>query len=168
MDNHQSPKEQDGTPAGPPDAVAAAIATHRDRPGALLPILHAIQDALGWIPSQAVPVIARALSLSRAEVHGVLTFYQDFRRTPPGRHVVQVCRAEACQACGSDALFAQASRLLECPPDETRADGAITLEAAYCLGLCAAAPSLCIDGRLHARVSPDRLDSLLGRLGDRR
>ncbi|MEN9314138.1 MAG: hypothetical protein RIS35_531 [Pseudomonadota bacterium] len=168
MDTHESRNEHGGTPAQRLDAVAAAIASHRERPGALLPILHEIQDAVGWIPADAVPRIAHALSLSRAEVHGVLTFYQDFRREPPGRHVVQVCRAEACQACGSDTLYAQASRLLDCPQDETRADGAVTLEAAYCLGLCAAAPSLRIDGRLHARVTPEGLGALLATLGDRR
>lgn len=150
------------------DVTSAAIAAHQDRPGALLPILHAIQDALGWIPDESVPRIARALSLSRAEVHGVLTFYQDFRRSPPGRHVVQICRAEACQACGADALYAQAERLLACSGGQTRADGAVTLEAAYCLGLCAAAPSLRIDGRLHARSSPEHLRALVEGLGELR
>lgn len=150
------------------DVTSAAIAAHQDRPGALLPILHAIQDALGWIPAGSVPLVARALSLSRAEVHGVLTFYQDFRRSPPGRHVLQICHAEACRACGADALYAEAERLLGCRGGETRADGAVTLEPAYCLGLCAAAPSLRIDGHLHARSGPAHLRGLLEALGDLR
>ena len=167
MNSHRTERPHPA-PAATADVTSTAIAAHRDRPGALLPILHAIQDALGWIPDESVPRVARALSLSRAEVHGVLTFYQDFRRSPPGRHVVQICRAEACQACGADALYAEAERLLDCPGGETRADGAVTLEPAYCLGLCADAPSLCIDGRLHARSSPGHLRTLVESLGDLR
>ena len=107
----------------------------------------------------------RALNLSRAEVHGVVTYYHHFRRTPAGRHVVQVCRAEACQACGADELLAQAERIFGCRAHETRSDGAVTLEPVYCLGLCASSPALRIDERLHARVTPDQLDTLLAPLG---
>ncbi|MFO1340442.1 MAG: formate dehydrogenase subunit gamma [Burkholderiaceae bacterium] len=128
--------------------------------GPLLPLLHAVQDALGHVPDDAVPMIARELALSRAEVHGVLTYYHHFRRAPAGRHVVQVCRAEACQACGADELLAQAERIFGCRVHETRADGAVTLEPVYCLGLCASSPALSIDDRLHARVTPERLQSL--------
>lgn len=147
-----------------PDALAtvSAIANaHRDVPGGLLPALHAVQDALGHVPDEAVPVLARVLNRSRAEVHGVLTYYHHFRRTPPGRTVVQVCRAEACQACGAEELLAHAERTLGCPRHATRADGAVSLEPVYCLGLCASSPAVQIDGRLHARVTPDRLDRLL-------
>ena len=141
--------------------IARAIAAHRDQPGALLPLLHAIQDALGHVPPAAVPLIAQALNLSRAEVHGVITYYHHFRTEAPGRHVVQVCRAEACQSCGADALLAHAERLLGCSSGQTRADGGVSLEAVYCLGLCASSPALQIDEQLHARVTPERLSQLV-------
>jgi formate dehydrogenase subunit gamma len=137
---------------------------HRGLPGALLPALHAVQDALGHVPADAVPLLAQALNLSRAEVHGVITYYHHFRSEPAGRHVVQVCRAEACQACGAEELLAQAGRLLGCAPHSTRADGAVTLQPVYCLGLCASSPALQIDDRLHARVTPERLEQLVGAL----
>lgn len=142
------------------DTLAPLIAQHRDQPGALLPLLHALQEQLGHVPDEAVPDIAQALNLSRAEVHGVITYYHFFRRQPPGRHVVQVCRAEACQACGADELMQQAERILGCASHGTRADGAVTLEPVYCLGLCASSPAIQIDDRLHARVSPERLQAL--------
>lgn len=141
--------------------VSALIAEHRDQPGTLLPLLHAVQDALGHVPDDAVPEIARALKLSRAEVHGVITYYHFFRREAPGRTVVQVCRAEACQACGGEALLALAERMLGCERHSTRADGAVTLEPVYCLGLCASSPAVQIGEKLHARVSPQRLQGLL-------
>ena len=147
------------------ERVKALVALHRDRPGALLPLLHAVQDEIGHIPAASVGDIAAGLNLSRAEVHGVITYYHHFRAAPPGRHVVQVCRAEACQACGADAVLAQAEASLGCAAGQTRADGAVTLEAAYCLGLCASSPAVCIDERLHARVSPQRLSQLLAPLG---
>lgn len=137
--------------------VQNLIAQHRERPGALLPLLHAVQDALGHVPADAVPAIAQALNLSRAEVHGVITYYHHFRSEPAGKHVVQVCRAEACQACGADALLAQAERILGCKSHETRADGAVTLEPVYCLGLCASSPAVQVNDRLLARVTPARL-----------
>lgn len=147
-----------------PDTLAAVrdIANaHRDMPGGLLPALHAVQDALGHVPDEAVPILAQALNRSRAEVHGVVTYYHHFRRTPPGRTVVQLCRAEACQACGAEELLAHAERTLGCPRHETRADGAVSLEPVYCLGLCASAPAVQIGQRLHARVTPEMLDQLL-------
>lgn len=145
--------------------VSALIAEHRDQPGALLPLLHAMQDALGHVPDDAVPEIARALRLSRAEVHGVITYYHFFRREAPGRQVVQVCRAEACQACGGEALLSLAERVLGCERHSTRADGAVTLEPVYCLGLCASSPAVQIGEKLHARVTPDRLQGLLQEAG---
>ena len=146
-------------------SIAALVESHRGQPGALLPLLHAVQEAYGHVPDDAVPVIAKGLNLSRAEVHGVLTYYHHFRRTPPGRHVVQVCRAEACQACGSDELLAQAERVFGCRLHETRADGAVTLEPVYCLGLCASSPAVQVDDRLHARVSVSRLEDIAAQLG---
>ena len=125
---------------------------------ALLPVLHHIQDALGFVPPALVPEIAAALSLSRAEVHGVLTYYHHFRSVPAGRHVVQICQAEACRANGAEALMAHASARLACAPGHTRADGAVTLEPVYCLGLCATGPSAMVDHRLRARVSAAAVD----------
>ena len=143
------------------ERLRALLKQHADQPGALLPLLHAVQDALGYVPSEAVPMIARALDLSRAEVHGVISYYHFFRSEPPGRQVVQVCRAEACQACGAEELLAHAERVLGCARHGTRADGAVTLEPVYCLGLCAASPAVQIGAKLHARVTPERLEQLL-------
>ncbi len=145
--------------------VAALIAEHRDRPGALLPLLHAVQEALGHVPDDAVPAIARALNRSRAEVHGVITYYHFFRREAYGRQVVQICRAEACQACGGEGLLSLAERVLGCDRHTTRADGAVTLEPVYCLGLCASSPAMRIGEQLHARVTPERLEALLAQAG---
>ena len=142
------------------ETVNALIARHRDTPGALLPLLHAVQDALGYVPDDVVPAIARALNLSRAEVHGVITYYHFFRREPAGKTVVQVCRAEACRACGAEELLRHAEQILGCAQHATRVDGAVTLEPVYCLGLCASSPTVKINDRLHARVSPARLERL--------
>ncbi|HEY6943199.1 formate dehydrogenase subunit gamma [Dokdonella sp.] len=143
-------------------AVDAVLAVHRGRPGALLPILHGIQDALGWVPPSALPTVARALELGRAEVHGVVSFYHHFRTAPPGRHVVRLCRAEACQALGARALEAHARRTLGVDWHGTTADGAITLEPVYCLGNCGCGPSLLVDeDELHARVTPAAFDALV-------
>ena len=150
------------------EAVDGAIAAHRDRPGALMPLLHAVQDTLGFVPSAAVAPIAHALNLSQAEVHGVVTFYPDFRRAPPGRHVLKVCRAEACQSMQATALEQHAQRRLGCGHHETSADGAFTLEPVYCLGNCAAAPNVMLDGALHGSMTPARLDALLASAGDAR
>lgn len=145
----------------PLDTVKSLAARHRDQPGGLLPLLHAVQDELGFVPADAVPVIAQAFNLSRAEVHGVVSYYHHFRSTPPGRAVVQVCRAEACQACGAEELQAQVESLLGIRTHETRADGAVTLEPVYCLGLCASSPAIQINDRVHGRVTPERLRSLM-------
>ncbi|BBE72789.1 formate dehydrogenase subunit gamma [Oharaeibacter diazotrophicus] len=128
--------------------------------GPLLPILHALQEAFGFVPEAAVPVIAQELNLTRAEVHGVVTFYHDFRHAPAGRHVVKLCRAEACQSMGCDDLIAHAERRLGVAMGETSADGAVTLEPIYCLGLCATAPSAMVDGRLVGRLDAAAIDAI--------
>jgi formate dehydrogenase subunit gamma len=139
--------------------LARIVAAHLTRPGALLPILHDIQDALGFIPDEAVPLIAKELKLSRAEVHGVITYYHHFRQAPPGRHVVRVCCAEACQSVGAEALAAHAQARTQ--------DSDVTVEPAYCLGLCAIGPAVQIDETtLHARVTPEKFDALIEDLGD--
>lgn len=143
------------------ERAAAIVAAEARREGALLPILHAIQGEFGCVPAAAVPLIAKALNLSRAEVHGVISFYHDFRRHPPGRHILQLCRAEACQSMGADALAARAREQLGLGWGETSKDGAVTLEPVFCLGLCACAPSAMLDGQPVARLNPDRLDALL-------
>ncbi len=152
----------------PSDALAtvrSVLERHADEPGALLPILHAVQDALGHIPADAVPVIAKGLNLSRAEVHGVVTYYHHFRSEPAGRTVVQVCRAESCQACGADALMAHAEKVLGCASHHTRADGAYTLEPVYCLGMCALSPAIMVGEKLYARVTPEKFDRVVAALG---
>ncbi len=133
---------------------------HRGERGALLPILHDVQDAFGHIPDTAVPVIAQALNLSRADVHGVVTFYHDFRCAPAGRHVVKLCRAEACQARGGSALEAIAAEKLGVAMGHTRDDGQVTLEPVYCLGLCAIGPNALFDGRPIAGLDAAKLDVL--------
>src|SRR5216683_672293 len=142
-------------------AVLDACARLNALPGALLPILHAVQEALTFIPKDAVPLIARELNLSVAEVHGVLTFYHYFLQERPGRHVVHLCRAEACQALGSVALEAHAKATLGVDFHGTTRDGAITLEPVYCLGNCALGPSLMIDQQLHGRITTERFDALM-------
>ena len=148
-------------------AVDSAIQRFGHEPGPLLVVLHAVQDALGYIPPAAIPDIAAGLNLSRAEVHGVVTFYHYFRTRPQGRRVVQVCRAEACQARGGAGLEAHAQQRLGIGFDETSADGEVTLEAVYCLGNCATGPSVRVDGRMHSHVTPGRFDALTARRGTR-
>jgi formate dehydrogenase subunit gamma len=145
------------------DAVRASeiIGALKATDGAMLPILHAIQAAFGCIPEAAEPLIAEHLNLTRAEVHGVVTFYHDFRREPAGRHVLKLCRAEACQSMGSDALVAQLEKGLGVRCGETSADGSVTLEAVYCLGLCAVAPSAMLDGAVVGRLNERKLDALI-------
>ena len=140
------------------------IARHRATPGGLLPLLHAVQETFGYVAADGVPDIARAFNLSRAEVHGVITYYHFFRSAPPGRCVVQVCRAESCKAVGADALLAHAETVLGCKSHHTRADGAVTLEPVYCLGLCAMSPAMLVDDRPHARMTPDKFDRLAARM----
>jgi formate dehydrogenase subunit gamma len=130
-------------------------------PGALLPVLHALQSEFGYIDDEAVPLVARALNLSEAEVQGVVGFYHDFRRKPPGRHVMRVCRAEACQAMGCEKLIGDVEKGLGVALGETTPDGGFTLEAVYCLGNCALSPALTMDGELHGRVSPETASRLI-------
>jgi NADH:ubiquinone oxidoreductase subunit E len=144
-------------PEVPPD-LANGVAP------ALLPILHHVQEALRFIPPALVPEIAQALNLSRAEVHGTITYYHHFRTTPPGRHVVQICQAEACRANGAEALMAHAAACLACGPGQTRADGAVTLEPVYCLGLCATGPSAMVDDAVHSRMTPAAIDAIARRI----
>ena len=141
--------------------AAEIIAAHAGGAGPALPILHAIQATFGFVPEAVEPMIAEALNLSRAEVHGVVTFYHDFRRKPAGRHVLKLCRAEACQSMGGDALAARAQAALGIALGETTADGLVTLEPIYCLGLCATAPSAMLDGRVVGRLNEAKLDRLM-------
>jgi formate dehydrogenase subunit gamma len=144
------------------EATVRAIAEDlKPLDGPLLPILHAINERLGHVDARAVPVIADVLNLSRAEVPGVLGFYPDFRAAPPGRHVLKLCRAEACQAVGGDALADHAHARLGTRWGETSADGAVTVEPVFCLGLCACAPAALLDGDPVGRLDPARLDALL-------
>jgi formate dehydrogenase subunit gamma len=142
------------------DGIDRAIAQCKDLVGALLPALHAIQDALGYVPEAAIPRLADALKLSRAEVVGTLSFYHDFRTKPPGRHVLKVCRAEACQAMGGNALAEHVKERLGCDFKGTTPGGDVTLDEVYCLGNCACAPAVMIDGVLHGRVTRERFDVL--------
>jgi formate dehydrogenase subunit gamma len=144
-------------------AVLEACTRLKSLAGPLMPILHAVQSTLGYVPKDAVPLIAEDLNLSRAEVHGVVTFYHYFRKDPPGRHVVHVCRAEACQSVGAAALEAHAKKSLGIDFHQTTQDGAISLEPVYCLGNCALGPSMMIDDRLQGRVSAKRFDALIAR-----
>jgi formate dehydrogenase subunit gamma len=143
------------------DWASEIIAQHSGREGCLLPILHALQETFGYVPEAAKPLVADALNLSRAEVHGVVTFYHDFRAERPGRHVLKLCRAEACQAAGGDALAEHAQARLGIAFGATSADGRVTLEPVYCLGLCATAPSAMLDGRVVGRLDQARLDAVL-------
>lgn len=145
----------------PVQDVDGIIASFAGQPGPLLPILHAVQESLGYIPPEAVGRIAEGLNLSRAEVHGVISFYHYFRQHAPGRHVMQICRAEACQAVNGEATEAHAKQRLGIDYHQTTADGGFTLEAAYCLGNCAAGPSMMIDDKLYGRVTAARFDELL-------
>jgi formate dehydrogenase subunit gamma len=142
-------------------AVLDACARLKKLPGALLPILHAVQEALTFIPKDAVPLIAKELNLSIAEVHGVVTFYHYFLQERPGRSIVHLCRAEACQALGSAALEAHVKTRLGVDYHGTTSDGAITLEPVYCLGNCALGPSIMIDQQLHGRMTAERFDALV-------
>jgi formate dehydrogenase subunit gamma len=143
------------------ETVRRIVEDMKARPGPLIEILHSVQAALGYVPTDAVPIVAEALNLSRAEVHGVVTFYHFFRETPPGRHMVSLCRAEACQSMGADRLAEHAKARLGVDFHETTTDGAFTLEPVFCLGNCACSPAAMIDGRLYGRVTPERLDTLL-------
>ncbi|WP_386080872.1 formate dehydrogenase subunit gamma [Vreelandella sp. F11] len=150
-----------------PQAIQSEVDALKHKPGALLPILHALQDRIGFIPEAAVPIIADALHQTRAEVHGVISFYHHFRTTPPGRHVVQICRAEACQSVGARQLEAHARARLGVDYHQTTADHEITLEAVYCLGNCACGPSIRVDDSIRGRVTPEAFDELMDELQTR-
>ena len=150
----------------PREATAAReiALRHGNKPDALLEILHDLQEEQGFVPESALPALAKALNLSRAEVHGVVTFYHDFRREPAGRHVIKVCRAEACQSMKGNELAEVAEKTLKVKFGETTSDGAITLEAVYCLGLCATSPSLLVDERPMGRMTPKKFEALVKEL----
>lgn len=143
------------------DTVRNVIASLKDKPGALLPILHGIQDTLGYVPPDSIPLIAEALNLSRAEVHGVIGFYHYFRTAPPGQHTLYVCRAESCQAMGSEALETYAKKHLGIDYHETTRDQAFSLEPVYCLGNCACSPAIMVDKEVYGRVTPERFDEIM-------
>jgi formate dehydrogenase subunit gamma len=147
------------------EAVLRVVAGLRTRPGPLLEILHGVQNELGFIPPAAVPLLAAELNLSRAEVHGVVTFYHHFRSSAPGRHTLRLCQAEACQSMGGQALAAHIKARLGVDFHETTADGTYTLEPVYCLGNCALSPALMVDEELVGRVTPERFDSLFATPG---
>jgi formate dehydrogenase subunit gamma len=153
--------------AAPPDSeekARAACEAHGNRPDELLEIFHAVQDELGFVPEQTLPVIANALNLSRAEVYGVLSFYHDFRRAPAGRHIVKMCRAEACQAMHTEEVCRHAEQRLGTTFGETSPDGEFTLQAVYCLGNCALSPAMMIDDDLFGRVDNKRFDAIIADL----
>jgi formate dehydrogenase subunit gamma len=148
-------------PGGLAERVDAIVDGLIHLEGSLLPILHAVQHDVGFLPEEALRQIAKRLNISRAEIHGVATFYHDFRSAPAGRHVVKLCRAEACQSVGSEPLAARAEAALKIRSGETTSDGAVTLEAVYCLGLCACGPAALVDGRVVGRLDEAKLDALL-------
>jgi formate dehydrogenase subunit gamma len=141
--------------------IEPIVREHAERPGALLPILHAIQDSHGYVPEAAVPVIADHLNLSRAEVHGVISFYHLFRTSPPGSKTLYICRAEACQSMGSRALEEHVRHKLKIDYHETTSDGRISLEPVYCLGNCACSPAIMVDETVYGRVTAEQIDKLL-------
>ena len=128
--------------------------------GPLLPILHGIQEEFGYVPAEALPIIAYELNISRAEVHGVFTFYHDYRKHPAGRHVLKLCRAEACQSMGGDAIAAQIQQVLGIGFHETAKDGSVTLEPVYCLGMCACSPAAMLDGEVIGRLDADKIEEI--------
>ncbi len=152
-------------PAWNQERAEAIIAAHQGVAGATLPILHALQDEFGYVPEDAVPLIASALNLSRAEVHGIVTFYHDFRREPPGSTMsVRLCGAEACQSMGSELLAEAAKKKLQLGWGETAPDGSVTLERVFCLGLCACAPAAMFDGKVYGALDEDKLATLLDKV----
>ena len=149
-------------------SISAIAEELKDKSGALLLILRRVQDEIGYVPAEAVPLIAGVLNLSRAEVHGVVSFYHDFRHEPPGRHTIRLCRAESCQAMGAVALARHVKDRLRIDFGETTADGNLTLEPVYCLGNCACSPAMTVDDQIYGRVSPKEFDELLAALEGRR
>jgi formate dehydrogenase subunit gamma len=150
-------------PLSPADSavVRRIVAEHKGQPGPLLEVLHAVQAALGFVPAGAVPVVAEGLNLSRAEVHGVVSFYHYFRHSKAGRHTVSLCQAEACQSMGAEALTAHAKSRLGIDFHQTTGDGRFSLEPIYCLGNCACSPAAMIDGKLYGRLTAERFDELI-------
>lgn len=144
--------------------TAAVVADHRHLEGPLLPILHAVQDEFGFVPTDSLPVIAKALNISNAEAHGVVTFYHDYRSQPAGRHVLKLCQAEACQSMGSDQVAAMVKSALGIGFHETARDGSVTLEPVYCLGLCACAPAAMLDGQVIGRVDAETVDEIVAEI----
>lgn len=140
--------------------TAAIVQNLKSLEGPLLPILHGIQEEFGHVPQEALPVIAAELNLSRADVHGVVSFYHDFRRQPAGRHVLKLCQAESCQSMGSDAIAARVKQLFGIDFHETTPDGSLTLEPVYCLGLCACSPTAMLDGEVIGRLDADRIEEI--------
>lgn len=147
------------------ERVREIIAEHTGLEGPLLPIFHAIQAEWGHVPQMAIPVIAEALNIGRAEVHGTMSFYHDFRTEPAGRHVVKLCRAEACQAVGADRLADHARSKLGVDWHETTKNGNLTLEPVFCLGLCACGPAALVDGKVVGRVDEAKLDHIIAEVG---
>jgi len=162
-----------GHAASSRDSIAIAkiigeiVARVGDQPDALMPLLHAVQERLGCIPGDAVPEIARALNLSRAEVHGVISFYHDFRTAPAGRSIIRVCRAESCQAMGAVELATHIQKRLGIEFGQTSADGEYTLEPVYCLGNCACSPAIVVGADIHGRVTPERFDEICSAISPR-
>jgi len=164
MSRPPTPTAVSDAPPGSEDRARAICEAHGNRPDELLEIFHAVQAELGFIPEQVLPTVAEALNLTRAEVYGVLTFYHDFRRSPPGRHAVKICRAEACQAMHTQELCRHAEQKLGAKFGETSPDGEYSLDAVYCLGNCALSPAVMIDGNLHGCVDKKRFDAIIADL----
>lgn len=143
------------------DRANEIIAAHAHGDGPLLPMLHALNHEFGCVPPEAVPLVAAALNLTRAHVHGVVSFYRDFRREPPGRHTLKVCRAEACQAAGGDEFCARVEKTLGVAIGETTKDNSVTLEEVFCLGLCAVGPAAMLDGKVLARIDDKKFDTMI-------
>ena len=141
--------------------VRDIVATHRGQRGALLPILHAVQETLGYVPPEAIPVLAEELNLSRADVHGVVSFYHDFRSAPAGRTTVRICRGEACQSVGAERLVNHVQEAFDMSLGETSRDGSLTVEQVFCLGNCALGPAAQVNGRLRGRLDEARLSAIL-------
>ncbi|MDO8430810.1 MAG: formate dehydrogenase subunit gamma [Candidatus Binatus sp.] len=147
-----------------PQEIQAIAERFADTPGGLMPLLHAVQERVGYVPAEAVPIIARAMNLSRAEVHGVISFYHDFKRAPRGRNVIRVCRAESCQAMGAVELASHIQHRLGIGFGETSKDGAFTLEPVFCLGNCACSPAIVVGDDIYGRVTKARFDEILARM----
>jgi formate dehydrogenase subunit gamma len=159
------PRKEEVRATTPSQVAALAVcARHGNKPDELLEIFHEIQHELGFIPEDTLPIIARALNRSRAEIYGVLTFYHDFHRHPVGKHVVKICRAEACQSMGTDELCRHAESKLNVPLGGTTADGAVTIEQVFCLGNCALSPAVMVGEKLYGRVDPKRFDEIISSL----